>query len=259
MSHRLALIDASMAAARALARQGRRSEALAQAKRLLSRPDITLVAAADANRVAAEILLDMERFAAARRHLRAALTLEPAHARTNYLMGLAFERDWRGDDERAARRFQKASRLVPGNADYRAAFGRAAVRCQRVKRGVRELLAAADAAMGDTAVLEVVIEGLLEAGRVTAAERIIVKARFLCPGSGEVRRLGERVRFEAARRGQKRGSSTQDAGPAKEGAARLLPFVHVVRSSPGGTVPLANVRRDMLSRPRGPHLKLADR
>jgi len=258
MSYRLALIDEGMAAARTLARQGRRSAAMDQARRLLNRPDLPLVAAADAHRVIAEILLEIERFGAARRHLRAALALEPEHARTNYLMGLAFERDPHGDDERAARRFRKASRLVPANAAYRAAFGRAAVRSNRVNRGVRELLAAADAAIKDAEVLGVVIEGLLETGRVKAAERIIAKARFLCPGTGEVRRLGERVRFEAARQGQKRGSSTQDAGPAKEGAARLLPFVHVVRSRPGGTMPLANGRQDMLSRPR-PHLKLADR
>jgi tetratricopeptide (TPR) repeat protein len=253
MSRRLGLIEYGMAAARSLARQGRRTDALAQAKRLLARPDLTTVAAADTHRVAAELLMDAERYVAARRHLRAALALESEHARTNYLMGLAFENDPHGDDERAARRFGRASRLVPSNAQYRAAYGRAAVRSGRTRSGVRELLAAAESALRDSTVLEVVIEGLIEAGQVRTAERIIVKARFLCPGSGEVRRLGERVRFEAARRGQKRGSSTQDAGRIMDGAAQLLPFVRVVRSSPGGTMPLANVRRDLLSRPR-PHL-----
>lgn len=232
MSWKLALIDAGIAATRTLARKGRRNEALAQALCLLKRPDLPLTTAADAHRVAGEIFLDRERFAAARRHLRASLTLEPNHARTHFLMGLAFERDPHGDDLRAARRFHAASRLVPGSATYRAAFGRAAVRCDRLRRGVRELLAAAESAHKDVALLEVVIEGLLEAGRVNAAHRIIVKARFSCPGSGEVRRLWERVRYESARRSQQRASSTQDAeGPATEGAVRLLPFLRIANST----------------------------
>ena len=253
MSPRLALIDDGMAAVRSLARKGRQTDALAQAKRLLSRPDLPVVVAADAHRVAAEVLLDLERYVHARHHLRAALALEPEHARTNYLMGLALERDPHGDDERAARRFRKANELVPGNALYRAAFGRAAVRSGRVKRGVRELLAASEAAMKDAAILEVVAEGLIEAGKLQTARRIIVKARFLCPGSGEVRRLWERVRFEFARKGQRRASSTQDAEPAREGGVQLLPFIRIVHSNPCGTTPLANGRRDVLSLPR-PHL-----
>ena len=253
MSRRLDLIEGGVLALRSLARNGQPAAAIAQAQRLLNRPDLPAVAAADAHRVMAELLLDSERFTSARRHFRASLALEPNHARTHFLMGLAFERDPHGDDLRAARRFRRASELVPANAVYRAAFGRAAVRCDRVNRGVKELLAASDAAMKDAALLEVVVEGLLEAGKVRAAERIIVKARFLCPGSGEVRRLGERVRFESTRRGQRRASSTQDAGPARDGGVRLLPFIRLVRSSPEGKTPSANVRRDVVSFPK-PHL-----
>lgn len=245
MSWKLALIDSGLAVTRTLARRGQRNEALAQARRLLNRSDLPLSAAADTHRVAGEIHLESERFSRARRHLRASLGLEPNHARTHFLLGLAYERDPHGDDLRAARRFRAASRLAPSNAAYRAAFGRAAVRCYRVRRGVRELLAAAETTCKDVPLLEVVIEGLLEAGRVAAAHRIIVKARFSCPRSGEVRRLWERVRYESARRSQRRASSTQDAeGPATEGAVRLLPFLRVVHS---------NIRFDTASFPR-PHL-----
>ena len=253
MSMTLALIDDGMAAVRSLARKGRRTEALAQATRLLNRSDLPVVVAADAHRVTAEILIDNERHVKARKHLRAALALEPEHARTHYLTGLAFERDPHGNDLKAARRFHKASQLVPANALYRAAFGRAMVRSDRVKRGVRELLAATDAAMKDATVLAIVVDGLLEAGKVAAARRIVVKARFLCPGCGEVRRLWERVRFEEARKGQRRASSTQDAGPVMDGAARLLPFLRIARSDSGGKMSFSNVRRDSLSLPT-PHL-----
>ena len=55
------------------------------------------------------------------------------------------------------------------------------MRCDRVKLGVRALLAAAGAAPGDVPVLRVVVGGLLEAGKPGAAKRVIVQARFLCP------------------------------------------------------------------------------
>jgi len=257
MSRRLALIDSGLAIARSLARKGRQTDALAQTLRLLNRPDLSVMEAADAHRVAGEIYLDSERFGKARRHLRSSLTLEQGHARTHFLLGLAFERDPHGCDHRAACRFRAASKLVPDNAAYRAAFGRAAVRSDRLKRGVRELLAAAESAHKDLALLEVVVEGLLEAGKVQDAQRIIVKARFSCPGSGEVRRLWERVRYESARRGQRRASSTQDAGPAMDGAVQLLPFLRVVRSTAGGTTPAPGVRLDVASfpRPHRPHLR----
>jgi tetratricopeptide (TPR) repeat protein len=253
MSRRLALLDTGLELARYLARKGRRKEALSQALQLLRRPDLSLAAAADAHRVAGELYLDNDCFSKARRHFRQSLTIEPGHARTRFLAGLAFERDPDGDDYRAACSFLKASTLTPENAAYRAAFGRAAIRCDRVQRGVRELNRAAEAGLKDLTLLEVVIEGLLEAGKVNAANRIIVKARFSCLETGGIRRLQDRVRYESARRSQRRGRNTQDAGPATDGAVRLLPFLRVVRSSPGGTMPPANVRRDVASFPR-PHL-----
>ena len=253
MSRRLALVDSGLAVARLFARKGRRNDALTQSLMLLKRSDLTVSEAADAHRVAGECLLDSERFAKARKQLRSSLTLEPGHARTWFLAGLAQERDPHGDDTRAVRCFFRAHKLAPENAAYRAAFGRAAIRCDRLKRGVRELLIAAESALTDATLLEVVIEGLLEAGKVAAANRIIVKALFSCPRHGGIRRLQDRVRYESARRGQRRASSTQDAGSAKDGGTRLLPFLRVVRSDTGSTMAPANVRQDVASFPR-PHL-----
>jgi hypothetical protein len=253
MSRTLTLIHAGWAATRQATRDGRRGDALARVSRLLARPDVPAPVAADAHRLAAELLIESERYAAARRHLRAAAGLEPEYARTYYLHGLALERDPHGDDRRAARRFQRASRLDSHNPLYRAAFGRAAVRCDRVKAGVRALLAAADAGGAKLDVLRVVVDGLIEAGKLDAARRVVVKARFLNPRSAEVRRLGERVRFETARQDQLNTTGTQDAPRATEGDYISLPFVRLVggefgrRGATGGTT-----RRDTLSVPR-PH------
>ncbi|MDB5311671.1 MAG: hypothetical protein JWO38_5873 [Gemmataceae bacterium] len=253
MSRMLTLIHGGWTATRSLARNGRRVEALAQATQILSRPDLPVAVAADARRLAAELLIESERYVEARRHLRAAAALEPAHARTYYLAGLASERDPDGDDRRAAVNFRRASGAEPENALYRAAFGRAAVRCDRVKKGVRELLAAAAAAGDKIPVLRVVVDGLIEAGRARTARRVLQKARFLCPRSSEVRRLWERVRFETARAGQQNARRTQDARFAMDGDIVLLPFLRVVGSDDGQSPSAGHVRRDVGSTPR-PHL-----
>ncbi|MFO0804912.1 MAG: hypothetical protein U0791_17530 [Gemmataceae bacterium] len=253
MSPRLALVPGSMEVARRFARQGRTSDARRQSLRLLRRTDLTVAEAADAHRVLGDIELDTEHHAKARRHFRASLALEPSHARTWFQAGLACERDPHGDDRRAARCYRKAMTLAEQNFTYRAAFGRAAIRCDHVKRGVRELLKCTEAALKDASLLEVVVEGLLEAGRTTAANRIVMQARFSCPGASGIRRLQDRVRYESARRGQRRASSTQDAGPDTDVGGRLLPFLRIARSEAGGTTPAATVRSDVASFPR-PHL-----
>src|SRR5262249_52409786 len=158
----LTLLEAGWASVRSSAKQGRRADALTRATRLLARPDLPASIAAEAHRLAGELQLEAERYSESRRHLRASAALEPACARTFYILGLAHERDPHGCDRRAALCFRKASELDPGTRLYRAAFGRAAVRCDRKKLGVRELLAVANAALGDVDVIRVVTDGLLE-------------------------------------------------------------------------------------------------
>ncbi|MBX9625402.1 MAG: hypothetical protein K2X82_16470 [Gemmataceae bacterium] len=254
MSRMLTLVHAGWDSARTLARAGRRTAAVAQIERLVARPDVPAPVAADARRLAGELLIDAGRYAAARRHLRVAAELEPGHARTHYLLGLAWERDPAGDDRKAAARFKKAVAADPTNALYRAGLGRAAVRCGKVRRGVRELVAAANAAPGDVAVLRVAVGGLIEAGRVRTAGRVLTAARFANPQSGAIVGLWNRLRFEAARVGQEDHRRKEAAGSAREGGVVLLPFLRVAgakgtrRSASGRTT-----RRDVISLPR-PHL-----
>src|SRR5438105_3343089 len=257
MSRTLTLIHAGWASARTLARTGRRTEALAQLERLLTHPDLPAILTADVRRLAAELELGAGRFARARRHLRAATVHEPDHARTHYLLGVAWEEDPHGDDRRAAVRFRKAARLDPENPLYWAVFGRAAVRCDRVKCGVRALLAAADMAQSLETVptVRIIVEGLLEAGRVTTAQGVLTKVRFLCPGNREVNTLWERVRFEVARL-QQNTRKTQDAATATDGDIIRLPFIRLVGSAPGRMSGAGTIRRDRMSQPR-PHLRFS--
>lgn len=260
MSRMLNLIGAGWASVRSSAAHGRRTDALTQLNCLLARPDLPVSVARDAHRLAGALSVDAEKYPKARRHLRLAAALAPTHAATFYLWGLAYERDPHGCDRLAAIRFRKASELKPENAMYRAAFGRAAVRCNRLKRGVRELLAAAAAAPGDVAVIRLVTEGLIEAGKLDAARQVLNKARFLSfetTKDQELEDLLERVRFETARCVQREITRhRQDAAFAKDGGRVILPFVRLENGTCSATLSGSDsdesIRRDVVSLPR-PH------
>ena len=256
MSRTLTLIDAGWELVRSTAAHGRRSDALSRTARLLARPDLPASVAAEAHRLAGELLTDAERYSEARRHLSAAAALEPNCARGFHLWGLAQERDPHGCDRRAAIRFRRASELEPGNHLYRAAFGRAAVRCGLRKTGVRELLAAAEAAPGELKVIRVAVEGLVEAGKFMAARCILTQARFLCHANRELVVLEERVRFERARHSQKRSRGrrgttrhVQDAEFATDGGRVVLPLIRIAENA---TRRGRNVPRDVVSFPKPP-------
>lgn len=255
MSTTLTLESAAWEAARAAAARGRTADALAQLDRLLARPDLSAAVAPHAHRLAGELALDLGRFSAARRALRAAAKLDPTCAGTRFLLGRAWEEDPDGCDRRAARCY-RAALAREATPLHRAAFGRAAARCGCVRRGARELVAAAEAALADLDVVRLAAHGLLEVGCVSAARAVLAKARFVCPtgaAAGELDALWERAKFESARRAQRkarpgRTSETtryaQDARFATDGGRVTLPFLRVFDGTP---------RRDAPSAPR-PHL-----
>ncbi len=264
MSRTLTLVGAGWESVRATAERGQRADALSRLTRLLARPDVPAARAAEGHRFAGELALGLGRHATARRHLRAAAALEPAHAGTHHLAGRAWEEDPDGCDRKAAIRYRTAAKLDAANPLYRAAFGRAAARCGKVKFGCREMLAATEQVPGDAAVVRVVVNGLLEVGRAAAARQVLLTARFLRPGNTELAALWERVRFETARQAQRKtGKATktrenaryaQDAQFATDGDRATLPFVrlaHDTGPSKGGED--GAVRRDAASFPR-PHL-----
>lgn len=262
MSRMLTLVRTGWECARETAERGNRAGALAQLERVLARPDVPTELAAEAHRFAGELALHLERYATARRHLKAALALAD-DAKTRFLQGRAWEKDPDGCDRRAAICFKKAVALDETNPLFRVAFGRAAARCGKLKRGTREMLAATEATPGDVNVVRIAVTGLLEVGKTDAARAVIAKARFLCPSNCELAALWERVKFETARQAQqktakvgkleKRHAKTryaQDAHFATDGDRVTLPFVRPVGGHAGAS---GTVRRDGPSFPR-PHL-----
>jgi Flp pilus assembly protein TadD len=190
---------------------------------------------------AAALAASLGHYADARRHLRAAARLAPADATARFRLGQSYELDPFGSDELAARHYRAAVKRDRTNPTYRAAYGRAAVRAGDMLTGVKALVRAAKLAPADAAVLTVVVDGLLAAGRVRTAHRIVSRARFLSRHTATVAALWARVRFHEAR-------VTQETYRP----AAVLPFVRViaerVRPADGRIV-----RADGPSRPR-PHL-----
>jgi len=258
MSRTLALIGAGWDSVRSMAAHGQRMDTHTRLRCLLARPDLPPTIAFDANRLAGELLLEAEKYREARRHLRAAVALAPNDAETYHKLGLAFERDPHGCDRLAARSFAKACKLEPKNPLYRAALGRAAVRSDWKKRGIRELLEAASLANGDIEVIRVVVEGLLEAGRLRVAQKVLTQARFLsfeATKDRELLALLERVRYESTRCAQRATRRHgQDADFAKDGGRVVLPFVQPVKRKAGGVASNSkrSTRRDVVSLPK-PH------
>ena len=257
MSKMLNLDEVGWQLARSSAKQGRRAEAIDRVTRFLARPGLTAKIAAEACRLAGELLIDNQQYAKARRYLSKAAEMEAERAETYYLWGIAYERDPEGCDLRASRKFRRAFELDQTNPGYRAAYGRAAMRCGAVKRGSRLLLEAARDAAGDLEVVRVVIEGLVEAGRFSAARGVFNRSRFFFPGNRELESLNHRISFEAARHRQRlrggRGTTRYRHGAefATEGGRVVLPFVRTTACS-GAASGKSIVRHDVVSFPK-PH------
>ncbi|MBM3980919.1 MAG: hypothetical protein FJ304_11650 [Planctomycetes bacterium] len=250
MSRTLTLIPAGWDDVRAAAERGGRAGALGHLERVLARPDVPAALAASGHRLAAELALDLGRFALARRHARAARAFDATDAGLCFLLGRAWEDDPDGCDRRAAVAFKKAVALDPARAAYRAHFGRAAARCGKVTGGAREMRAALEAAPGDRAVVRVAVQGLIEAGQTDAARQAVVRARFLSPGCGELAALAQRVNFEAARRTQRAARNVGRAGRVHTGP-RTASDARIATDGDRAVLPFP--RRDGPSAPR-PHL-----
>jgi len=225
MSMTLSFFEAAWTRSRDHALAGRRREALTTLRPLLAGTDaaggIPATLATLAHRLAARLHFNAEDYRAARRHLRAARRLAPRHAETHYELGLAWERDPHGSDRFARHSYRRADRLNPGLPKYLAAHGRALVRNDRAARGRRLLREAARLAPDQSAVLQVVVEGLRESGRVNEAYRLAVRAKFLAPGCREVNRLYAEARFALTADSQRvrRGGAAVLAFPGVSGAA----------------------------------------
>lgn len=216
MGKTLTLIDAAWASARDRAQAGRKSEARGILVTLLGREDLPTALAAKAHRLAAKLYADGERYAKARKHLKAARTLEPGNADTHYQLAAAYADDAYGCDLRAAKSYRRAVARDGTNALYHAAYGRALVRAAKDRPAVRALREAVELAPTDAKVLAVVVEAYREMNAARLAWDVVCKAKFLAPADKAIAAMWQRAKFDLASEGQ---------SPRMR---KVLPFVRLV-------------------------------
>ena len=132
------------------------------------------------------------------------MALEPTNADLYFQLGIAFESDPFGCDRKAKLAYKKATTLNADHPQFRAHLGRAMIRINELDSGIRVLCKAAAAAPTDTEVLEVLLEGLREAGRSDLAFQLLSKSRFLAPRDNQIQQLWARAKYDVARQTQKK-------------------------------------------------------
>jgi len=226
MSRMLTFFESGFASATALADSGRYTAARRALSGLRAVCDLDPDHELHLHAKAAEWAMRSERFSEARKHLRRALKLDPTDAAGHFALGRAHEADPFGCDRMAARRYRKAIQLNANEPKYRAALGRALVRVDNVLAGVKILRRAAEAAPSDPEVLEIVSEGLREAGRAEEAFRVMSHARFLAPDDRAIKKLWDRSRFGLTASSQQ-ARRQNDAPTRPIGNPAVLPFLRV--------------------------------
>lgn len=232
--------DCAITAARLHGALGRPTAALTRLAPLLTGNPLPVSTTVLVRQLATQLEIERDRYAAARRHLKIAIAADPNNASLYFDLGTAFQDDPSGCDTRAARCFRKAWKLSRNHAHYLAAWGVALIRSHRVSAGVARLNRAAKQTPGDLAVLDLIVTGLLEAGRVQRARTIVNGARFAIRNAATINQLLNRIRFEETRLRQQRNRRAPWQGTA------VLPFVRLTttgRTHTGSGV----VRRDVAS------------
>ncbi len=253
MSRTLTYFESGFASATALAECGRYSEARRALRGLQASVDLEPAAARRLHSTAAEWAMRAGRFPEARKHWKRALRLAPNDAAGHFALGRAHEADPFGCDRTAVRRYRKAIQLNANLPIYRATLGRALVRVDNVRAGVKILCRAAEAAPSDPEVLEIVSEGLREAGQPQVAFRVMSHARFLAPDDRAIKKLWDRSRFSltAATQQAHRDNDERTAARPEETPA-VLPFLRIsgtgnrIRQDQGSvrTAPMLRLRTD---------------
>ena len=229
MSRMLTFFESGFANATALAESGRYAAARHALNDLRAAGDLEPLASHRLHKTAADWAMRSERFPEARKHLRRALKLEPNDAAGHFALGQAHEADPFGCDRMAVRRYRKAIQLNANQPKYRATLGRALVRVDNLLAGVKILCRAAEAAPSDPEGLEIVSEGLREAGQADVAFRLMSHARFLAPHDAAIKKLWDRSRFglTAATQKSHRENAARAAAARPVESPSVLPFLRV--------------------------------
>jgi tetratricopeptide (TPR) repeat protein len=224
MSTTLNLVDRLLSMGRNYQSLGRNQDALRILNRLAGFRDLPRKIAEETQFRLAEIHFLRRKYARVCRHLTAALAHQPQSARYHHLMGAALAADPRSDGQRAMEHYRKALDIEPDEPTRLSEFGLLALRLGLAEEGVKSLRRAAEIAPGDVEVLERVVAGLRDEGRLVEARSILRSALFRSPRNSGVQRLWNDFQYAALHRAQqeRRGAA---AVSAEGDEPSILPFV----------------------------------
>jgi tetratricopeptide (TPR) repeat protein len=247
------LLDRLLTQGRHLLHLGRRVDARKRLEKLLAFPEVPLEQRIEAHQLLADIYLDAQCYRKARRHLLAALAIQPDCAETHYQLAVVLDLEPDQQPKRAAKYFRKAVELLPDEARYWSGYGQICLRMGREKAALGAFIAAADLAPMDFDVIDEVTDGFCFLGREEDARSVLMAARFRLGHNPELEQLWNRFRFLQLHRKQQ---TSQRRKALAEGEAIVLPFVPATTPSESEGEP-GILRHDRFSRstPHSPRRK----
>ncbi len=252
MSMTLNLVERLLAQGSRLHQLGCDHDAFRVLARLAQFEELPADIAEETQACLAEIQLRHGQHAKARKHLAAAIALNPNEGYYHFLLGVAFEHDEEPNLDRAREAYQAAVRLDSDQPEWLGHYGRAAVRLGDEEAGLAALQRAVELEPDDPAVVGRLVDGLTELGRTDEARLVVRAARFRNPRHAGFRKLEADFRFRQARAEQQ---ARRDAAPAASTPPATLPFVRLVgtdRPATGGKR-ISRHSAHALPRPRRPH------
>jgi tetratricopeptide (TPR) repeat protein len=222
MNPSINLLDRLLSQGRQLLFMGRSVEARRRLNKLLGFPDVTVPQRVEAHRLLADIHVDGQCYRKARRHLLAALGLQPNCPETHYRLAVTLDLDPEVEPKKAGKHFRKALELKPDEARYWSGYGQICLRIGREKAAYGAFIAAADLAPMDVAIIDEIADGLCFLGKEEDARSVLIAARFRLGHDSELEQLWNRFRFLQLHRDQQ---AARRRKALAEGEAVVLPFV----------------------------------
>lgn len=249
MSRTLNLLDHLLERGRHLQNLGRHADAVAVLDRLTGFKDLPASLAEEAWSRLAELERSKGDLNGARRHLNAALVVQPRSALYHRLMAEILETIEEGDTEQALEHYRLALDTEPDEPFILSAFGRLALRLGHKEEGLAALERAAELAPEEPAILSRLAHGLLGLGQVAAARSLLRAALFRHPRDSRFKQAWQEFQFEALGHTQRQ----QRHARAEEGAAAMvLPFT--MERDENHARSQSTTRKDVAGRLRPPHL-----
>ena len=237
MSSTLNMADHLLVRGRNLQQLGRSHDAARVLGRLAGLRDLPAEVAEETQCRLAELLLLRGKNREARRHLTAALVLQPNSARYHYLMAMSLDVEDAGEAARALEHFEKSLQADPQQPRCLAEAGLLAIELGKTEHGLGYLRRAVELDPANPKMVRTLVEALCELGRSADARRALVAALFRNPRDRRFRREWDDFRFHRVHEEQKARQRRDVARQHGEEGPTLLPFVRPAsgsRLSPAG-------------------------